>query len=172
MTEINEDNICVFCKSKYNKLNNKMCVMCNIVNSNITSKDIFSFIIGNSKLTQIEIIIKTRDYIYKHNKVPLPTDIDKEVQLIKINPSMFIEVFKIMSEKDKLKFKEFKIFFTDDLDIKLLKTLRIFDKVIKNKTEIIYNYELTSKQLSKINKYSEIYIISARENLLNLFINP
>lgn len=165
-------NKCISCELTYNYINNKMCIMCNICNNPVTT-DVFSFVIGKSNLNQIEIIKKTKDFISKNNKVPLPTDIDNEVNIISINPCIFLQIIKIMdnldNKEDRNIFENFKIFFTDDLNIKQIKTFRIFDKVIKNKSNINYNYKFNKKEAKIYNKYYNDYINKSKDILNSLF---
>jgi hypothetical protein len=145
--------------------------MCDIVN-NTSNLDMGSFIIGKSKLLQKDIIIKTRECIYKNNKIPSPYDLDKDVSIIQINPCIFKQVIKIIENlNEKNIFNDFKVFFTDDLNIKQIKTFRIFDKIIKNKTIITYNYTFNNIEKDIYNKYYINYVNKCKDNIRNLFIN-
>ena len=55
---------------------------------------------------KLDIIKKTRDFVCKHNRVPLPNEIDTQVKIIKVNPYEFIKISKLTNY-----FKHFKIFF-------------------------------------------------------------
>ena len=72
----------------------------------------------------------------------------------KFNPYEFIQISKLTNY-----FVNFKIFFTDDLNIRQIKTFRIFDKIIKNKKdfELISTYSFNCDELNEISVYKKIY---------------
>lgn len=89
----------------YNKTYNLCCQLCHIiVNFNIS--DSKKIKIYDSKLSQLEIIRKTSDYIYLNRKFPSIEDIDINASIINIKSITFFE-----EKTDK------KIFFTDQIDL-------------------------------------------------------
>ena len=79
-----------------------------------------------------------------------------------VNPYQFLQVSKLTDY-----FKNFKVFFTDDLNIKQIKTFRIFDKIVKNKQQPILVYDLSTKENKVFNKYFKIY--QSQNQLCDLF---
>lgn len=74
MNNYNSYNSCNSCNLSYNILNNNLCVFCNIIDNYYdNNKYIYSFIVGVSSLTQQDIIIKTREFTIKNNRIPLPS---------------------------------------------------------------------------------------------------
>ena len=144
--------VCNSCNLTYNQLTDNLCIMCQII-TEPSHLHTYSYLIGISNLEQLDIIKNTREFIQKNNRVPLPTEIDENAIIVKVNPYEFIQVTKLTNY-----FDNFKIFFTDDLNIKQIKTLRIFDKILKNKNQPIPNYILNSKEQKKYNKYSKNYL--------------
>ena len=114
----------------------------------------YSYIVCHSNISQMDIIKKTREMIHKYNRVPLPNEIDTQVKIVKFNPYEFIQISKLTNY-----FVNFKIFFTDDLNIRQIKTFRIFDKIIKNKKdfELISTYSFNCDELNEISVYKKIY---------------
>ena len=157
--------LCNSCNLTYNYVVNNLCVMCQTM-IEPTHQHTYSYIICNSDISQLDIIKKTRDFVCKHNRVPLPNEIDTQVKIIKVNPYEFIKISKLTNY-----FKNFKIFFTDDLNIKLIKTFRIFDKIIKNKKDLehIPTYSFTSDELNEFNIYKKIYKDINQKILSDLF---
>jgi hypothetical protein len=66
-------------------------------------------------MSQIDIIKKTYEYFIQNDKLPIPEDIDRKCEKIKINPYFFRE-YCINNN--------YKIFFTNCIDRNFLKTKR------------------------------------------------
>lgn len=75
-----------------------------------------------------------------------------------------------MNDEDKNIFKNFKIFFTDEINIRLIKNIRIFDKVYKNKKSIDINYEFNELETKIYNNYYDKYIVDNNKKLYSLFL--
>ena len=138
--------ICQNCNLKYAIITNKLCVFCNIVMETKKS-DIYNFIICKSNLDQNDIINKTYEFFHKHDKIPIPYEIDPKVKLITINPYLFKK--NIISDT-------YKIFFTNCIDRNLIKTKRFPQKYIIEKLDI--NKFCNGTELEKIDKktYNEL----------------
>jgi len=155
---------CKSCNINTNNLynNGTYCYLCNIV-YNTRYYNIKNIIICFSNLSQLEIIKLTREYIQKNNKIPTPNEIDKDCKIIiKVNHYILSTVIN--------KFNNLRIFITD-IDISKIKILKIFDKIIKNKTNITYNYTFNDIEKDIYNKYYLNYINKCKNNIKNLYIN-
>jgi len=138
--------------------------MCDIIH-NTKQTDILSFVIGVSSLSQLEIITLTKQFIMKNNYVPLPNQIDKDVKIIKnINHYLFKKYINKTEENN------FKIFFTNEINIDKIKVFRIFDKKVKNKEAIIKTHNLDDKIIKKYTRFLECIKIENIKNLNSLFI--
>ena len=159
--------LCNSCNLTYNYVVDNLCIMCQSI-TEPTHQHTYSYIVCHSNISQIDIIKRTRDFVCKHNRVPLPNEIDTLVKIIKTNPYEFVKISKLTDY-----FKNFKIFFTDDLNIKLIKTFRIFDKIIKNKKdfELISTYSFNCDELNEISVYKKIYKDTNQKILNSLFDN-
>jgi len=69
-----------------------------------------------SELSQIDIIKKTVEYIIKNNSVPPPTDIDPNVNSLKISVLEFINILNSYTEYPDA-FKNYKFFFGSKMNL-------------------------------------------------------
>lgn len=138
---------CNICKLKYYKLCEKKCHFCDII-TNLKKKDIYKYVICYSKLDQNDIVIKTYEYFMKHDKIPIPNEIDIEAKIISINPYMF---------KKYIKNTNYKIFFTNVIDRNNIKVKRICQ---------LYPIEKLN-----INNYSGIELKKLDENTYNEYVS-
>jgi len=171
MDKNNSSKYCKSCNLVYNNFYDNLCIFCSIVNNHKDNhKNIYSYVIGVSKLSQKEIIINTHDFIMKNNRIPLPKELDNNCKIIDENPFIFMQVKNAMNESDKNIFNNFIIFFTDTINIKLIKNIRIFDKVYKNKKNIDIDYDFSDLETEIYNNYYDKFITDNKHNLINLFI--
>ena len=142
---------CKQCKLKYKELNNNICILCNIIRYNNKS-DSYNIIIGYSDSEQYDIIRKTYEFFIKHDQIPKPHDIDLSVKIIKINPYIFRQ-FILYYKKNKLidskLIDNYKIFFTNAIDLNKIKSKRF---PLKYKSERLnIDYLIDQKELAEIN---------------------
>lgn len=155
---------CNNCLLNYNYINNGYCLMCNIIH-NTKQTDILLFVIGISSLSQLEIITLTKQFIMKNNCVPLPNQIDKDVKIIKdVNHYLFKKYI------NKTKENNFKIFFTNQLNIDKIKVFRIFDKKIINQEKIIKTHNIDDKIIKKYTNFLKCITKENTNNVTSLFI--
>ena len=134
---------CNNCKETYPRYfsinNNKYCYFCKLLYF-MEFTDIFKVYIGYSILSQDDIVKKTKEILFKENRVPTNKDIDAQSKLVQINPYILINMIKKMSHNEQICFSNIKIFFTEDIDMDLIKVKRLIDKPkLINKTNIIPN---------------------------------
>ena len=150
---------CIFCKLQYNELQynelqyneliNNKCVFCNIIHYN-NKNNIYNIVIGYTKCTQLDIIKNTYNLFMTHDCIPLPNEIDSDVILIKINPYIFRQFIKYLkndSKNSKL-IDNFKIFFTNTIDLNKIKSKRFSFKYKSKRLNIDFLSE--QKELSEI----------------------
>ena len=122
---------CNNCKETYPKYftinKNKYCYFCKLTYF-MEQTDIFKIYIGYSMLPQNEIIKKTKEILLKENRVPTNKDIDIHSKLVQVNPYILINMIKYMNHTEQVCFSNIKIFFTEDLDMEMIKVHRIIDK--------------------------------------------
>ena len=150
---------CSHCLQDYNTLNNfsKLCVLCDLcLNYNRINLD--KVVMGISNLSQLDIIKQTRDYVIKHNKLPMSHELDKDVKLIKLTPTLYNEYLNLATISQKRELNNIKYFYTNTIDRNLIKCRRIIDGKFKLET-------LNLAYLS--NKYDLIDI----DSQLNILIN-
>ena len=103
------------------------CYICYL--TNFTShQDVFIINIGVSKMTQEEINSAYNKYVQKNCKLPLHTDIDPDSKILKVNSILFLNMLQNINAKEKKQFKNIKIFFSDNIDLRKIKTLNILKK--------------------------------------------
>jgi hypothetical protein len=105
--------LCINCDLTYKELQNGICVFCDIVK--INKKDyLFHCVIGETKLSQLEIIKKTYEFFMKNDNIPFPYEIDNNVNILKVNPYLY----RINNDIKT------KIFFTNCIDLNKIKAKR------------------------------------------------
>ena len=139
----NNCNNCNNCKESYPKYiiinKKKYCYFCKLIYF-IEHTDIFKIYIGYSVLPQDTIVKKTKQFLLENNKMPTNKDIDIQSKLVQINPYILINVIKTMSYTEQICFSNIKIFFTEDIDMDMIKVRRIIDKPkLLIKSNIILN---------------------------------
>lgn len=143
---------CINCKLNYKDLNNKLCVFCDICESN-NKNYIFNILIGTSNLSQIEIIKRTYEYFNKYDKIPMPSEIDNNSQIFKINPYIFREFIKT-----NLILINYKIFFTNCIDLNKIKTKRFPLKYNQEKLNLLFldnRIEISELDIDVFNSYNK-----------------
>jgi hypothetical protein len=103
----------------------KLCYLCYII-INFKKYHISNVVLDKSKLSQIDINKKTIEYFNEHNYIPLPTNIDKKVKLIKLQSYEFAHILE-NSNYDAI-FDDYKIFFTNNVS----KGIKIYKRPVKN----------------------------------------
>ncbi len=148
---------CKSCNLKYKELQDKLCVFCNIILNN-NKTDSYNICIGYTNLSQKDIIKKIYDIIIIEDKIPYPKIIDNNIILININPYIFRE-FILYCEKEKKYvdiIENFKIFFTNTIDLNKIKSKRFPLKYKIEKLNI--DYIKTEYRLKDIDKnIAELY---------------
>jgi hypothetical protein len=157
----NMRNICGFCGGQYKKylicsefrndtfdglvMNCKMCYIIRHLNYGFFEE----ILLFRSKLTQIQIIQKTVDYIIKYNQIPNPIEIDSHIE-----PSIMsvIEYTILCNKKVKL---DYKIFFSNQLDTNFITKnfvpeFQFLDENIEEENSIEVNVQ--DAEISKIGK--------------------
>jgi hypothetical protein len=154
---------CYNCKESYPRYfpinNNKYCYFCKLIYF-IEHTDIFKVYIGYSTLSQDLIVKKTKEILFKENRVPTNKDIDPHSKIVQINPYILINMIKNMTHTEQICFSNIKIFFTEDIDMDSIKVKRFIDKPKPlNKTNIIPNkIQLLPYQKVLYEKYIEKFI--------------
>ncbi len=126
--------------------------------------DIFKIYIGYSALSQDLIVKKTKEILFKENRMPTNKDIDLHSKLVQINPYLIINIIKNMTHSEQICFSNIKIFFTENIDMDSIKVKRFIDKpkpiiktnIIPNKIQLLhYQKVLYDKYYDKfINSHS------------------
>jgi len=101
---------CSICDLDYKEIISDRCVFCNIINENNKS-DVFNIVIGETELSQKEIINISYEFFKINNRIPYPNEIDPNVVILKTNPYTY--------RKEN---KQCKIFFTNCIDYNKIKT--------------------------------------------------
>ena len=135
-----------------NKMNNKICLLCNLVDMFISkNNNIIDFtdniIICLSSLNQKDIIELTYKYFKEHNKIPYPSDLDKNVIILDYPVYLFNQIYNIMNDNDRKKFNV-KIFFTNVIDRNMLKVKKITESYYPIE-KISSKYHENKKKLDK-----------------------
>ena len=153
---------CIICKLKYKEMNNNICIFCNIVSQN-NKNNVYDITIGFTKKSQKDIIKCTYEYINNNDKIPLPHEIDNKVKIININPYIFREFISFYKKKEIYddNINNFKIFFTNTIDLNKIKSKKFPLKYKLEKLDVAY---INSDIL--LNDIDENY-----ENLYKKFIN-
>ena len=94
--------------------------------------------------------------------MPTNKDIDVHSKLVQINPYILINMIKNMTHTEQICFSNIKIFFTEDINMEMIKVRRIIDKPkLLIKTNIILNkIQLLPYQKVLYEKYSNNFINS------------
>jgi hypothetical protein len=137
---------CQKCKLKHYKLNNNLCVFCDIV-YNLKKDHSYKYIICYSEINQEDIINKTYEYFMKNDKIPIPSDIDTNSKIVSVNPYVF---------KTHIKNDNYKIFFTNCIDRNYIKVKRL-----------LQNYPI---EKFDINKFSGIELKKIDEKTYNDYV--
>jgi hypothetical protein len=106
-----------------------------------------NIVICISELKQIDIISLTYNYFKEHNRIPYPTDLDKNVIILDYPVYVFNQIYNMMNENDKKKFNV-KIFFTNVIDKNMLKVKKMSDPYYPNE-KIDQKYHQNKKKLDK-----------------------
>ena len=163
---------CFNCKntsSKYFCFNkNNYCYFCKLVYF-LEPSDVFFIHIGYSMVEQDEIVRKTKDAITKENRIPSHKEIDPNSKLLKVNPYIFLNLVKLMSQPEQICFANIKIFFSQNIDINLIKIRRIIDKPIKfvKSTDVSIFVDILPHQKLLYNKYFTKYV---NENTMKKYL--
>lgn len=149
---------CCYCSGTYNSyvlinIDNKDDIACNfcyqVSNLNINTLDI---ILLYSTMSQEDVIKNTINYIIDNNKVPTPTDIDKNVKNINISKFEYVNILKN------------KNLFDDDLPFNFLNNIKIFLSCENNFNYINDKATFIKKQQFNINNL-EIQEFTSQEML-------
>lgn len=147
-------NKCEFCNISFDKYNLKKhttivhktknkfvtCYLCNVV-VNFEKHHIGRVMLVQTNLSQLEINVKTIEYLSEHKKIPLPSHLDNAYTRIAENPYLYIlNKLHFGGSDDK---KNVKLFFTN-----------------------IVQKDLLTKQYPKTNKYCLEYFVDT-ENTSN-----
>lgn len=150
---------CEYCQTTQNKVyeldSKKLCYLCYCIRK-FTKQDIYNYVICYSELNQIDIIKQTWNLYNKNGTIPLPTEIDPSVQLVKIN----IYVFLLTQN-----FGKYKIFFTNKLDDVVNTEIENIFKVKSKKCNFVEYYKLPIYQ--NINFKNQKNMINYTKNEYN-----
>jgi hypothetical protein len=125
------DNVCKYCNQNVLLINDS-CILCDIVH-NFKKEYTFSCLLGNSKLSQKKIIEKTREFYNSHNRIPLPTELDPDVEIVNLSVYFFSQFQR----------KDYQIFFTKGVEKHMeLAVSRVFKDKPKNKYTIEDYYSI------------------------------
>jgi hypothetical protein len=155
---------CNNCKETYPKYftinKNKYCYFCKLIYF-MEQNDIFKIYIGYSTLPQDEIVKKTKEILVKEYRVPTNKDIDIHSKLVQINPYILINIIKNMTHTEQICFSNIKIFFSEEIDMEMIKVRRLIDKPkLLNKTNIIpAKIQLLTHQKVLYDKYINSFLI-------------
>lgn len=151
---------CVHCGGIYKNpsycryINNEFyhcCQLCNIIaefkpiNTHLVS-------IYKSKISQLDIIKQTVEYIVKYKKIPNISDIDTHATIVKIKPVKFFKLYEANDEK----VNNYKVFFTSDINI-----ANIVLRFVSSEPECVY---VDANTLNAIDTY-DIKIITIMERI-------
>jgi hypothetical protein len=156
---------CFNCKltyPKYFKINDKSyCYFCKLIYF-LDQSDVFCINIGYSILNQDDIVKKTKDILIKENRIPSHKEVDPNSKLVLVNPYIFKNIIKLMTQQEQICFSNVKIFFTDDLDTEYIKVRRLIDKPkpIKKSKDIINKIDILPHQKVLYEKYHKTYLNS------------
>ena len=157
---------CKSCNLTTNNLymNGKYCYLCNII-FNTQYFNIKNIIVCSSNLSQLDIIKLTRDYIQKNNKIPSPSEIDKDCKITSNVNHYILSI--IISKSDN--FDNYKVFITD-IDISKVKVLKFFDKIKSNKNKYdIQRIGLTEDEYKIYKSEMEKYNVDSNYKLIDLY---
>jgi hypothetical protein len=156
---------CFNCKltyPKYFKINDKSyCYFCKLIYF-LDQSDVFCINIGYSILNQDDIVKKTKDILIKENRIPSHKEVDPNSKLVLVNPYIFKNIIKLMTQQEQICFSNVKIFFTDDLDTEYIKIRRLIDKPkpIKKSKESINKIDILPHQKVLYEKYHKTFLNS------------
>ena len=178
----NQNNLCYFCNCKMatakttfileSKTKYTTCPLCNCI-LNFKPSCIKKCFLVKSNLSQKKINKIVLNYFEKHNNIPHPSVIDKNVKLIKLSINNFINAYVLMTEKEKSHFNDFKMMFTNDVisDFKIKDTINFssyFSSNSTNSTNLTNSTnvsEPTYNSTSKNKKNDKLYDNSHFENI-------
>ena len=163
-------NICKFCNGKYkasyityiysHKIETKSCYLCHIV-QNFNNYYIKNIIIALSDLSQCDINNITLKYYNECDDIPIPTFVDKKIQLIEYPTLKLIESVSNFNNSKHSKhskfFNKIKLFFTPNV-LKSLKYYTYFND--PNKLNID-PYDLLF--INNINYNNKIFIFNNKK---------
>jgi len=154
------NNECRYCGGTYNKyltcfdLNDQIddhyeisCKLCNYI-THLNYGFFEDITLCFSKMHQLEIVRLTVDFILKYNRIPKILEIDKHAKKINLSILEFINIL-IANDNKKIKgFQNYKIFFTENLDISFL--------INKNSTNYMFidDYDFESNYQVQYNNES------------------
>lgn len=150
---------CIGCKEEYSgcmyKINNNkyICPFCHIIKY-LNLVDTSTFGLYHSKLNQMEIIKKTKEY-YKINKViPKPEELDPTIVRSSISLPEFIYMLKENKSKTKIQNSDIRIFYTNRLPTGFLdyKKSSCFDS--DSDTEDFEEDNMTNDNINENNIYN------------------
>lgn len=166
-------NVCSYCGGKYKKLSqcvfsNKSkptksnmvacCTFCYIV-SNFSSYYIQHIEIRQSKMTQLQIIRKTSNYIFQNNCIPTPEQVDPKVEPSTILANQYF----VMGNAYKDIAKHHKIFIKDSLTVSYICNI-----IVDYFTEEYEDVETNTEQQN--NKISDSVCTDNMESTLNAIL--
>jgi hypothetical protein len=121
--------------------NVKVCFLCRIVINN-KKDDVYRCILVYSKLTQVQVIKKTREFYQKNDRIPFPQEIDQDAKLFPLQVYLFSKL------KNKELFPNIVIFFTSHVEDFMEDEVLSAFKPTKRKTTILKYYQIEEVKLT------------------------
>lgn len=132
----------------------KTCILCHTI-SNFKTYYVYNVMLCHSDKSQSDIIKLTHDYYKKHNKIPVPFDIDKNVRRINLDCITFAHFYDQYYRKDK--YAKFIFFFTSE--IKMHPKQSLFKQITEHKSTYdssifdIPVYKMSHDEMRYIDEY-------------------
>lgn len=145
------------------KIKTNTCYLCHMV-VNFKKFYIDHVLIGFSELDQLKINNMTLEYCLKNNTIPLPNEIDKKVELIKIQSFEFA----CLCDNDKTSkntFKKYKIFFTDEIKKHVMNCGKnMFSNTEKTEKKPMFDTSYYNLPIYKMSKNEEQLFAQLKKN--------
>lgn len=130
---VDDDNLEICCKLCYfithlNLLFNNIAVLC------------------YSKMDQKTINQKTTDYVMKYSEVPKASKIDPKAELIELSLLEYVNILFAKDIKTPKHFKNYKVFFTNNLDVTFITINPAATCIFIDSEEIVDSYESYSDE--------------------------
>jgi hypothetical protein len=166
--EKGSNKVCTNCSNKmralynYHDLPYKLCELCNTV-YRYSTRRMYAGIVCQTDLTQLDIVNKTYEFLKKNKRIPKVSEVDESAKIINYPFPDLLKAIKNSTKKQRLKFKNVKLFFTDMIDYDSFPFTSMFWRPVKYPEYQFF--EVVNSESGKIDLTSE------QKGIIELYID-